>query len=205
MRVGLDPSLATHLRGQQLSAALLPLLDRPSLCVRSDDRPAKHAGSWRTALAVLFLVSALPSYAARPFTMTVERNATCNNGEVTGRLLVAGSEVAKTLELPWRNNEEDISQIPPGSYPAYIRSDGLLGWRVELRDVPDRDNVQLHIGNYSRQTKGCILLGTRIAISGGTCATESSGAALEVVREAMQKASADGVSSQQLAITVVVR
>lgn len=204
MRVGFASSLKLRARGHWATSPL-PLLGTSLICVDRDDGRSKASRLWRIVLAVLFLASAFPSYAARPFTMTVERNATCNNGEVTGRLLVDGTEVAKTFELPWRNNEKDISQIPPGTYPAFIRSDGDLGWRVELRNVPDRVNVQLHVGNYTSQTEGCILLGTSITRSGSTCATHGSRPAFEAVRQSMQKASDNGVSSQRLAITVVVR
>lgn len=204
MRVGFASSLKPRASGHWATSPI-PLLGTSLMCVGRDHGRSKVSRLWRIVLPVLFLASAFPSFAARPFTMTVEREATCNKGEVTGRLLVDGTEVAKTFELPWRNNEEDISQIPPGTYPAFIRSDGDLGWRIELMNVPDRVNVQLHVGNYTSQTKGCILLGTSITRSGSTCATQGSRAALEAVRKAMQKASDNGISSQRLAITVVVR
>jgi hypothetical protein len=203
MRVGSVPLVFASL--SRLRAAVAGhLFDRiPSVDSRGV-APPSGSQAWHLALAVLILLGPFPSHAARPFTMTVERNSTCNNGEVTGRLLVNDAEIARTLELPWRENANSISQIPAGTYRAFIRTDGPLRWRVELKDVKDRSNVQLHIGNYPRQTQGCILLGTSITSAGGTCATENSGRALAEIRDAMQKASDNGVSSQQLDITVIV-
>jgi hypothetical protein len=32
-------------------------------------------------------------------------------------------------------------------------------------DVPHRPNVQIHVGNYTRQTQGCILVGKDVDIN----------------------------------------
>lgn len=61
-----------------------------------------------------------------------------------------------TLELPWRNNEHDISRIPPGAYPYEMRAGNP---RIFLSNVESRTGIQLHIGNYMKDTNGCILLG----------------------------------------------
>jgi hypothetical protein len=75
------------------------------------------------------------------------------------------------LELPWKDNANNISCIPVGSYQGTIRTDGNKGWRIELVSVPDRTNVQLHVGNYTTDILGCILLGMELSlneIKGGT-------------------------------------
>ena len=142
---------------------------------------------------------------ARPFTLEIQRNATCNDGETTGLLIVDGQEVGRTLELPWHGNANDVSRVPAGVYAAFIRQDGSRGWRIELRDVPERGNVQLHVGNYSHQTKGCVLLGRSLANEGTSCRTVDSVGAISDVQAAMARASDNGVSSQQLEISVVIR
>ena len=158
-------------------------------------------------LALVLLLAAVPlhSTARTPFNLLIQRNLSCNNGEAVGSLSIAGAEVARTLELPWKNNEADISRVPAGKYAATVRDDGSKGWRIELKDVPDRKNVQLHIGNYPAQTEGCVLLGKSVSSSDGTCAVASSAEALASVRTAMAQASDNGVSSQPLDITVEIR
>ncbi len=64
-----------------------------------------------------------------------------------------------TIEFPWCNSLNTYHCIPTGAYPAYIRTDGNLGWRIELVGVPKRANVQIHRGSYESQINGCILPG----------------------------------------------
>lgn len=81
--------------------------------------------------------------------------------------LLAGKYTFDTLELPWRNNHHDKSCIPPGSYPVmhYTR---LSGNRVLLvEDVPDREGIEIHIGNYLEETHGCILVGSSLGFGYG--------------------------------------
>jgi hypothetical protein len=63
------------------------------------------------------------------------------------------------LELRTDNNAPYVSSIPAGTYPVKIRIDGTLGWRLELQNVPNRENVQIHVGNFPRNTVGCLLPG----------------------------------------------
>ena len=65
-----------------------------------------------------------------------------------------------TLELPWNGNIKGDSCIPTGTYTAYRSWYHKHNMEVyELRDVPDRSEILIHIGNYLRDTHGCILLG----------------------------------------------
>lgn len=73
--------------------------------------------------------------------------------------------IAYTLELPDLNNQKNISSIPKGIYSAFVRNEGNKGWRIELRDVPGRENVQIHVGNYTNEIKGCILIGTKVDLN----------------------------------------
>lgn len=65
-----------------------------------------------------------------------------------------------TLELPYADNLNDLSSIPPGTYTAFVRIDGHRGWRLELRNVPGRKHIQIHKGNTTNDILGCILVGT---------------------------------------------
>lgn len=72
-----------------------------------------------------------------------------------------GMKLYRTLELPYRNNLNEISAIPKGRYRGAVRTDGTLGWRIELEGVPDgRKFIQIHPGNTPDEIRGCILLGT---------------------------------------------
>ena len=65
-----------------------------------------------------------------------------------------------SLELPWENNEPNVSCIPAGTYPAFFRISPSRGTRVlQLSDVPGRSYIQWHPGNYTHQIKGCLLPG----------------------------------------------
>jgi hypothetical protein len=77
-----------------------------------------------------------------------------------GSMTDPGVKLCDTLELPYRNDITDISSIRPGTYQGAVRSDGHLGWRIEL-NVPTRRNIQIHPGNTTDDTTGCILVGDR--------------------------------------------
>lgn len=65
----------------------------------------------------------------------------------------------KTLELPWRNNERRVSRIPSGEYKAVPHQSPKFGDSVWIQDVPNRSEILIHLGNYHRDTLGCILVG----------------------------------------------
>lgn len=72
-----------------------------------------------------------------------------------------GRRVCVTLELPWRDNRENVSRIPPGEYIAERRhSEQHHGVVFGLLFVPHRRDIELHVGCLPRDTKGCVLLGT---------------------------------------------
>lgn len=67
----------------------------------------------------------------------------------------------QTLELPWKNNQSNISCIPDGVYIAERDFYHHGGYECfELRNVPNRSEIKIHIGNYPKDVKGCIVLGT---------------------------------------------
>lgn len=65
-----------------------------------------------------------------------------------------------TIELAYRDNKKGISSVPEGTYPLVLeyspRFNTLL-W--ELKKVPDRSEVKIHVANYYRQLEGCIAVG----------------------------------------------
>ena len=72
----------------------------------------------------------------------------------------AGEKVCETLELPWRGNQRGISCIPEGTYECKLAHSPSRGYAVYwLQNVPGRQDVQIHIGNFPKDIRGCILLG----------------------------------------------
>lgn len=67
------------------------------------------------------------------------------------------SLICDSLELPWKQNQKNISCIPGNrTYRCKYNPDKK---RFEVFNVPDRTDVQIHIGNQLSEIKGCILLG----------------------------------------------
>lgn len=64
-----------------------------------------------------------------------------------------------TLELPFRNNERNISSIPEGVYKCVLRRSQKYGLHYHLLDVQGRTLILIHNGNYYTHTRGCVLIG----------------------------------------------
>lgn len=91
-----------------------------------------------------------------------------DNGEQTlGRLFILdGFDTAfscYTLEPSWRGNEQERSCIPAGDYQLRERSSVKFGNHLAVVGVPDRTAILVHVGNYRVDTKGCILVGDKLA------------------------------------------
>lgn len=71
-----------------------------------------------------------------------------------------GSQSMFTLELPWQDNQPDLSCIPEGTYRTVLAFSNRYGKIMpRLLDVPDRDGILIHPGNTPHDTEGCILVG----------------------------------------------
>lgn len=66
----------------------------------------------------------------------------------------------KTLELPWKNNQRNISCIPTGIYDVVPRSNAKFGQHYHILNIPNRSFVLIHTGNFYTQIEGCILVGS---------------------------------------------
>jgi hypothetical protein len=68
--------------------------------------------------------------------------------------------LAQTLELGWHDNQPDVSCIPAGTYECVLKfspeHNMNLYW---ITGVTNRADVEIHIGNFPSNTKGCVLLG----------------------------------------------
>jgi len=82
----------------------------------------------------------------------------------------------KTLELPWRFNEQNKSRIPSGRYKCRLRYSNAHGYHFEIRDVWGRTYILIHAGNFFSDITGCIVVGKEfkdINNDGYTDVTES--------------------------------
>lgn len=106
---------------------------------------------------------------------TVKRD-NCTQGE----LYVNGTLFCNTLELIFRNNENNISSIAVGSYNAHVGytnnyPNGVIildnvrsnvyyldengYWKTKIVDRNENEPIEIHSGNIPGHSKGCILIG----------------------------------------------
>jgi hypothetical protein len=85
---------------------------------------------------------------------------------VSGVLEIPGNRPFVTLEPADNQNQRLRSCIPTGEYPCrrvYKRTTygGMyIAETFTVDNVPSRSGILFHVGNYPRDTAGCILLGT---------------------------------------------
>jgi len=65
-----------------------------------------------------------------------------------------------SLELSYKNNQREISCIPPGKYKARVRITKKYGRHLHILNVDGRSLILVHPGNFQTQTKGCLLVGS---------------------------------------------
>ena len=84
----------------------------------------------------------------------------------------SGEEVFKcrTLELPYKENQRNISCIPEGFYDVVSRNSPKYSNHLHVTEVPNRSLILFHFGNYAgsmnpktghSDIRGCILVGEK--------------------------------------------
>lgn len=93
--------------------------------------------------------------------MRLQRDSESPDGPTFGTLIRDdGTVVCQTFEHPWKNNAHNISRIPAGAYTAVRFDSPHIGYQLfQVRDVPGRSGIDIHVGNRLRDTEGCVLLG----------------------------------------------
>lgn len=84
-----------------------------------------------------------------------------NGVETRGNLLINYGDKkfsCNTLELPWKDNQHDISCIPAGTYQCSLQPFHNTKM-YELSPTAPRTGIFIHSGNYDTDVLGCILLG----------------------------------------------
>lgn len=154
--------------------------------------------SQKIFMATLLFSSSFRVLALPELNVRVDRNMTCKDGSIMGTLYLNGHQIGRTLELPFRNNEQSISSIPAGVYDTLMRNDGNRSWRIQLKNVPNREYIQLHVGNFQSQIEGCILLGDDIGDR--QCMVTESRKTMEKLRSKIEEASDLGNMTSQVKI-----
>lgn len=83
----------------------------------------------------------------------------CQPKQTLGILSIDQKEICSTLELPWLENIRRISCIPEGEYTVVKRFSPKYKNHFYILDVPNRDWILIHHGNFYTDTLGCILVG----------------------------------------------
>jgi len=93
------------------------------------------------------------------------RNPSTDEG--TFGYMVHNGDWWHSLELPDRNNQKRISNIPPGEYTCVVRKSPRFGITFHVTDVEGRTYILIHGANFAGDTakgwqshlNGCIALG----------------------------------------------
>ena len=65
-----------------------------------------------------------------------------------------------TLERPWLDNKNNVSCIPKGVYKCVRWKSAKYANAWHVQNVPSREAILIHVGNFPKDTEGCILVGT---------------------------------------------
>ena len=86
---------------------------------------------------------------------------------IIGDLSINGEQFSDSLELPWLDNQPNISCIPEGIYVVKMLYSNRFGRLMPtIMDVPDRSNVLMHAANFSSELRGCVATGKN-SMTGG--------------------------------------
>jgi hypothetical protein len=107
---------------------------------------------------------------------------------ILGVLKLEGRCFCVTLELPWYDNQNDISAIPNSTYTCYRFQSPKHGEVWVLMDVPNRTHVQIHAGNTTKDTLGCILVAQYFGKLQGNRTIQNSGKTFEQFMDVTRQA-----------------
>lgn len=74
-----------------------------------------------------------------------------------GEFLIAGKRVCSSIELPWENNQHQVSCIPEGRYELTKRYSQRFDHHLLVNGVANRSYILIHAYNDAlKESKGCI-------------------------------------------------
>ena len=105
-----------------------------------------------------------------------------------GVLLVNSRPLFCTCELPWLDNKPIISCIPDGQYSVILthnrrlHSGSVVAVTLGVVGAHERSGILFHVGNTTKDSNGCILLGQSFTQSGNLGVAASQAAFGDFVR-----------------------
>lgn len=116
--------------------------------------------------------------------LTIKRISSTDHGTFGVMLKDDATPFCVTLEREWRNNESNVSCIPPGTYNVIRVTTPKHGETFEVTNVPGgRFAILFHVGNTQEDLQGCIAVGKSFGMLHGLPAIQSSGAAFKLFME----------------------
>jgi len=104
----------------------------------------------------------------------IKRIYQCRAGTF-GTIHCNGKPFALTAELPWRDNERNLSCIPSEVYDCKRIDSPKFGNTFKIMNVENRTNILFHKGNVPEDdSDGCILIGQKFGHLTGDMAVLSS-------------------------------
>tara|TARA_R110000782_G_scaffold28858_2_gene72129 strand:- start:1361 stop:1807 length:447 start_codon:yes stop_codon:yes gene_type:complete len=124
-----------------------------------------------------------------------------DDNQSTGSLIVLDDlrqpiYISPCIERGDRNNEQNVSNVPTGTYPLVWENSPKFGMVWELKDVPNRSECKIHAANMWNQINGCIAPGTYLGEinEDGYYDTLSSGEALKRFHLALEDMQEQGTT-----------
>jgi hypothetical protein len=124
-----------------------------------------------------------------------------DDNQSTGSLIVLDDlrqpiYISPCIERGDRNNEQNVSNVPTGTYPLVWENSPKFGMVWELKDVPNRSECKIHAANMWNQINGCIAPGTYLGEinEDGYYDTLSSGDALKRFHLALEDMQEQGTT-----------
>lgn len=117
----------------------------------------------------------------KTFTLIRTRDFCGINKCTRGMLIEGGRLICYTMEPEYVHKESGVSgsekAILAGEYEVeWTKSERFKRLLPELKRVPGRSGIRMHIGNIARETSGCILVGVE-SITGGNLVHSAAGLA----------------------------
>ena len=93
--------------------------------------------------------------------LTLNRCVEFTNDCTLGSLWDGDQVICKTLELPWRQNEKNVSCIPCGVYTVrpHFSKRYQHCYAFDDEETAPRTKIRIHGGNWASDTRGCVLPG----------------------------------------------
>lgn len=136
--------------------------------------------------------------------ITVER-ITSDDDTTISALFVDGKFVCFVLEDEYRETKlAGETRIAAGTYDVRLRTfggfhrrygskfSGMHRGMLELQNVPEFDDILIHVGNTDANTAGCLLVGTGAVARGGDMSIQSSVEAYKKLYPLVVDAAASG-------------